>query len=341
MIEKLNITNFKSIEKAEIDINQLTIFTGENSSGKSTALQAYLLAHWQILSNEAKEYIQKYCPTPININAKPEDKAICQVNDRPAMEICALDKSIFSFDVHALLLEKNLGKIRFLSADRIGPQDVYALPTENSFGVRGQFAPSFFDINKYEELDNKLCANTKSTTLGAQVNYWLQEIIGVEIKTEKIANLVLLKFKNQDGSEFLSLNTGFGSSVVFSIIVACLSSKIGDTIVIENPEIHLHPKAQAKLADFFAFIANAGIRVILETHCEHLIYKLCYNVYKKEISNEDVTIYYKEKDNNLENSGYKKINISKGGRFLDANGEPCKFPSGFFDATAKQYLELF
>lgn len=341
MIEKLNITNFKSIVKAELDVNQLSIITGENSSGKSTALQAYLLAHWQILSNETKEYIQKYCSNPINVNAQSGANAICQINDNPTLEISSKKDNIFSFSMKNTLIEDEPQRIRFLSADRIGPQEVYSYPSDDSLGIHGQFAPSFFEINKFKELNETLCVDLKYPTLGAQVNYWLREIIETEIKTEKIANLILLKFKNSDEVEFLALNTGFGSSVVFPIVVACLASNIGDTVVIENPEIHLHPKAQAKLADFFAFIANAGVRVILETHCEHLIYKLCYNVYKEEISNENVTIYYKEKDNSLENNGYKKINISKGGRFLDVNGEPCKFPSGFFDATAKQYLELF
>lgn len=340
MIENLSIKNFKCIEQAELEINQLTIFTGKNSSGKSTALQAFLFAYWQLLSSEAREWILKCCSTPININAHPKDIASCRVNDDFIMEIISTGYGMYSYNVKAIP-NKNLAKVKLLSADRIGPQDIYKFPVENNFGVHGQFAPSYFDINKYNEVNKKLCIDLNSSTLETQVNYWLNEIVETKIKTEKLANVVILKFKNSDDNEFLAYDTGFGTSLVLPIIISCLSCNIGDTIIIENPEIHLHPKAQAKLADFFAFIANAGVRVILETHCEHLIYKLCYNVYKKEISNENVTIYYKEKDNSLENNGYKKINISKGGRFLDANGEPCKFPSGFFDATAKQYLELF
>ena len=49
-----------------------------------------------------------------------------------------------------------------------------------------------------------------------------------------------------------------------------------------------------KVGEFLAFIVRAGIQVIIETHCEHLIYKVGYEIYKKRFLKDDVTILYKE-----------------------------------------------
>ncbi len=100
--------------------------------------------------------------------------------------------------------------------------------------------------------------------------------------------------------------------------------------------MHLHPKAQSKLADFFAFIAQLGVQVILETHCEHLIYKLCYNVNQGIIDYDKVVFQYKEI-----NKPFQAIYTDKKGRFVDKENNQRKFPTGFFDATLTDYLKIY
>ena len=100
------------------------------------------------------------------------------------------------------------------------------------------------------------------------------------------------------------------------ILIVCLLAKKGNILLIENPEIHLHPKAQAKLGEFFAFIANNGVQVVLETHCENLINQVRYEVYK-----------------NIEMDGT--------GHFIRENKEDRNnFPTGFFNSTLKELLEM-
>ena len=100
--------------------------------------------------------------------------------------------------------------------------------------------------------------------------------------------------------------------------------------MIENPEIHLHPAAQSRLGEFFAFIANAGIQLIIETHCDHLINKLQYLVFKKKFDSENTIIYYKKGIVDT----FERIQLNRYGRF-----EP-EFPDGFFDATLADLIEM-
>ena len=55
------------------------------------------------------------------------------------------------------------------------------------------------------------------------------------------------------------------------IIAQAVLAKPGDTLIIEQPELHLHPRAQAELADLFIAMARNGTRFLIETHSEHLI----------------------------------------------------------------------
>ncbi|TXL05750.1 hypothetical protein BMR09_09520, partial [Methylococcaceae bacterium CS3] len=85
-----------------------------------------------------------------------------------------------------------------------------------------------------------------------------------------------------------------------------------------------------------AWLANGNIQVIVETHSEHLINKVKYQVYKKSLAAKDAIIYYKPsiKENFIE------LKINPLGKFIESNGENVMFPSGFFDSTLQELLEI-
>ena len=201
----------------------------------------------------------------------------------------------------------------------------------------GRLAPFFYHQKQNDNISKLAIDNMEDTTLRSQVAYWLNHILGTTVKTENIQDNIIVAYQApHDVEPYSPLNTGFGTSMVFPILVTCLTAKIGDTIIIENPEVHLHPKAQSKLADFFAFIAQKGVQVILETHCEHLIYKLCYNVNQGIIDYDKVVFQYKEI-----NKPFEAIYTDKKGRFVDEKNNQRKFPTGFFDATLTEYLQIY
>ena len=94
-------------------------------------------------------------------------------------------------------------------------------------------------------------------------------------------------------------HVGTGISYVANVIISALSCRKDSLFVIENPEIHLHPKAQSKLLDFFCFLAARGLQVIIETHSDHIFNGLRKNIKMGRISERDSNIYFFRQDENL------------------------------------------
>lgn len=123
-------------------------------------------------------------------------------------------------------------------------------------------------------------------------------------------------------------------SYALKIISAGLNCKEGELFIVENPEIGLHPKAISKMGKFFTFLANNGIKVLIETNSTDIVNSICYEVFIKNINNCDVVFYNKTRDN------IDKININENGKFIDDNKKLVRYPSGFFDANTDEEFAL-
>lgn len=328
MVKKLNIKKFKVLENENLDIKPLTVFCGENSSGKSTAIRAMLF-----FGNGSFDKSSYYSFNAIY--GLHDDYKYMELEDSNGL-VCISHGlgSVYTEKPASLNFNPTL-----LCAERIGPRKVYEYinNTYDFIDMHGRLAPFFYHQKQNDNISELAIDNMEDTTLRSQVTYWLDHILGTTVKTENIQDNIIVSYQApHDVEAYSPLNTGFGTSMVFPILIACLTAKIGDTVIIENPEVHLHPKAQSKLADFFAFIAQKGVQVILETHCEHLIYKLCYNVNQGIIDYDKVVFQYKEI-----NKPFEAIYTDKKGRFVDEKDELKDFPTGFFDATLKEYMSIF
>ena len=328
MVKNLNIKKFKVLENENLDIKPLTVFCGENSSGKSTAIRAMLF-----FGNGSFDKSSYYSFNAIY--GLHDDYKYIELEDSNGLIVKAYGaNSVYADKPANLDFNPTL-----LCAERIGPRKVYESinNTYDFIDMYGRLAPFFYHQKQNDNISELAIDNMEDTTLRSQVAYWLNHILGTTVKTENIQDNIIVAYQApHDVEPYSPLNTGFGTSMVFPILVTCLTAKIGDTIIIENPEVHLHPKAQSKLADFFAFIAQLGVQIILETHCEHLIYKLCYNVNKDIIDYDKVVFQYKEI-----NKPFEAIYTDKKGRFVDEKNNQRKFPTGFFDATLTEYLQIY
>ena len=86
------------------------------------------------------------------------------------------------------------------------------------------------------------------------------------------ANAVTLGIRASSDTDFhRPVHAGFGLTQVLPIVVAALSANDGDLLLIENPEVHLHPAGQAAVGEFLAEIASAGVQVLIETHSDHVL----------------------------------------------------------------------
>ena len=130
------------------------------------------------------------------------------------------------------------------------------------------------------------------------VAHWLQEMGLVHsFRVDEIAegsNRWQAKVRTHEkSSEVLLTDVGFGVSQVLPVITLLYYVPEGSTVILEQPEIHLHPLAQAGLADVIINVAtHRRIQVIVESHSEHLLLRLQRRIAEEKISANDVKLYF-------------------------------------------------
>jgi predicted ATPase len=170
--------------------------------------------------------------------------------------------------------------IHYVSADRIGPKPYYDKNTPSDFinvGSRGEYTANVLYIKEKEIVYDSLYLGNDAKTLIQQTEEWLAKIFGhakIEIRGKDIEDSVLNLLLNSDDSEkrYKPFNVGFGYSYILPIIVSGLIAKKGHKLIVENPEAHLHPRAQSEITRFLALVASCGVQVFIESHSEHIKY---------------------------------------------------------------------
>ena len=128
-----------------------------------------------------------------------------------------------------------------------------------------------------------------------KVNNWFKTF-GLRLDVFQVKD-VIHNLRVQQKEVLLDItDVGFGVSQILPIIIQGFLSKTNSITLIEQPEIHLHPKMQADLADLFiGFIQNknkqAYKKIIVETHSEYLLKRLRRRISSNEIPSSDVAIY--------------------------------------------------
>jgi len=150
-------------------------------------------------------------------------------------------------------------------------------------------------------------------------------------------NIYTIKLINKKNVEIRPSDVGFGISQILPVIVNALlhSEKL---ILIEQPEIHLHPRLQTELGDLLIYSAKCNNNTILaETHSEHLLLRIMKRMRQtangeiKEISPDlaltpdDIAIVYVHSDGDGSDSIVYELELSEDGRLLDP------WPGGFFE----------
>ena len=241
-------------------------------------------------------------------------------------------------------------KFEYISAERLGPRRYYdTIENENSLhseiGVKGEKTA----VCLYEKgSDVKVYSNMKhssetSERLELQINAWLSEIspnIKVNVIPYLDVNLMGVRYStsNSLGEESTNaLNMGFGVSYSLPIIVALLSAREGDILVLENPEAHLHPRGQRKIGELVALAAANGVQIFMETHSDHVLNGIRLSVRNKKISSDKVKINYFYEY--LSEEGIQKH--EKTSPEILEDGSLSNWPEGFFDEWDKAIDELF
>jgi len=104
--------------------------------------------------------------------------------------------------------------------------------------------------------------------------------------------------KTGTSAEVLLPDVGFGVSQVLPVLVLCNYVPEGWTIILEQPELHLHPAAQSELADLLIeVVQERKVQVILESHSEHLLRRLQRRIAEEKFRASDAALYFCEMHN--------------------------------------------
>jgi hypothetical protein len=135
-----------------------------------------------------------------------------------------------------------------------------------------------------------------------RVAFWLKELGLIhDFKVEPIAdNSSMYQVRVQrspSSAEVLITDVGFGVSQVLPVLALCYYVPRGSVILLEQPEIHLHPSVQAGLADVLIdAVLNRGVQIVVESHSEHLLRRLQRRVADATITPEQTALYFCEQD---------------------------------------------
>jgi hypothetical protein len=110
-------------------------------------------------------------------------------------------------------------------------------------------------------------------------------------------------------------DVGFGVSQALPILVALHAARPHQVVYIEQPETHLHPKAQTRLGDILVDAAKRGVRVVVETHSSLLLRAVQTSVAKGEIAPDRVSLNWFSRDQETGFTKVEKANLDSAGRF--------------------------
>ncbi len=228
-------------------------------------------------------------------------------------------------------------KIRYLGPLRADPQASQKFGPSSELddvGSKGEFAAVVYDANQVARIEwyNPQSKCVEKGQLKEALDCWAQYLgVAQQIKAE-MAGLsgVAWKVIPKEGRKARSLpEVGVGISQILPILVMGLLSPANCLLIIEQPELHLHPYVQARLGDFFMGLAKCKKQCLIETHSENLVSQLRLHIVEAGgLEQSDCVVYFVEQDERGA-AKFEKIEISPNGNILN-------WPDGFFDETMLQ-----
>ena len=234
-------------------------------------------------------------------------------------------------------LADRLRQLTYLGAQRLGPREICPLEDRRQLsgvGPQGQYTLSVLYSRAEERVLKGLATDGTAPTLLRQAQARMDRFFpGCEFVVERVpaADAVTLRTRTSGSMDFSrAVHTGDGLVQVLPIVVAALSAAEDRLLLIENPEANLHPAGQARVGEFLAEVAAAGVRVILETHSDHVLNGIRRAVKQSLLCPDDVAIHFfrPRSDDDVSAAQVQQV-------MLDRNGNMHDWPDGFFDQFDK------
>ena len=317
MITNITLENFKCFRHVSINPKRLTVLIGPNGTGKSSVLQALLLLKQSVDTdriNHQGEYVNFYDPGDLIPKFLSEPLAIhfgigCE---GPEIFRGATREYLFSRDYNPNL---RLASDNSKEINLLGPMPMIFSSNGVPFGrirsvpaIRGLVRPTYsLRDRSLEQITLRHGLSDQEEQLATNLGYGrsseekisasLERVTGTGLRTDAIPpNAVSVKSIIPLGTVNM-VSEGFGTNALIQLLLQLFTSDKGATVLIEEPEIHLHPKAQADLAEVLAETAKAEDKqIIMTTHSEHIAGRLLTLVAENRLTTDELAIYSFEKD---------------------------------------------
>ena len=351
-LERIALKNFKCFEALDLRLASLTLLCGLNGTGKSTVIQAALAWHGSKRGHRLRVggALDLGLGSGRDVLYDGSNRDLVEIEiDRPGVSGPLKRQYRLQENGDLVLADRrdaNAGDETrssqgaadgydyiYVNAERVGPRVTHPHSRlDLSIGERGEHTLSYLGKHAADLLDadDPRCANARSRTIREVLARWLHEVspgARLEFEVQEDADAVIAGFTfEREGDihsrRYHTTNVGFGLSYALPVLVALLAPR-GTLSLIENPEAHLDPRGQAKLAELAVRTALAGVQVIVETHSDHFMDGVRVAVREGLIKPADVAFHYFERPD-----GQKSVVKTP---VIDEDGRLSHWPEGFFD----------
>jgi len=228
-----------------------------------------------------------------------------------------------------LELERLFARIAYLGPLREYPKRIYTWAGEEppDVGRKGELAIAALLAAQRRGRYISPGHMKRRQTLEQRLAYWLAQM-GIidsfsirQIAANRKEYEVKVK-KTPSSPDVVITDVGFGVSQVLPVLVMCYYLQEGAILLLEQPELHLHPSAQAWLADIFIdVVKNRGVQIILESHSEHFLRRLQRRIAEEAIGVDKTALYFCR----MENSSSQTEQLD-----VDMFGDIRNWPRDFF-----------
>jgi predicted ATPase len=199
-------------------------------------------------------------------------------------------------------------------------------------GIHGEYTADLLALSKHGQ--SKYVDPTGAEAeelLSTAVNQWISYLgVGQAVRVVDQGKLGRGLRINVNGVDRDLTTVGVGASQLLPVVALVLWAPRGATVLLEQPELHLHPAVQSRLADFFLF-ARPDVSLVIETHSEYLITRMRRRVAERKINADKVALIFAEQQEGV--SEFNQLRV-------DSLGDLSAWPAGFFDTQDEENRAL-